>query len=1129
MTEKRIVPYLRRAAECRVAVGFAIRTIVALMAGAASLAMAQTGGGATLVGTVRDSSGAVVAAAKVTVVNTGTSFTSETTTSSEGAYYVPFLAAGNYKITVESAGFKQFVRDGIALRPAEVPRIDITLELGSVTDSIAVTAEAPLLNTENVVSGYALTKEDLPKVPGLMKRSVYLLQYMPGVVGILGQGGFHIAGQAQNASNWTIDGISVKSPYLGTVNQVDGVLQPSLDAVEEFQVLVTGNSAENGHAAGGSVKAVYKSGTNLLHGSFEERYLNGKWTHREYLTLNGVKDPWNYTVRDFVGSGPVFIPKIYDGRNKTFWLADYVQNRENAAIPLYSTVPTDNMLDGNFAFPEATGGALPIYNPFTTRQTGTTYTREPFPGNVIPKSLFDPVAVKFLALGMWNKPNEPGTPTRTGPSNNLLWNTRRVLQRDRWDAKVDHQINSNHKIFVRYSHNRHRGSIGSGLAKPELAGVDAINPVDQINGLFNDTYVFSPVMFNEFRLGYMRRHNSTPPRFGDGENWAEKLGIPGVGPETFPYFNIGFGAGALNHTNEVGQDFTLQNNLTRLKGRHTFKMGVEVIRTLYNRASADLPSGQYNFGGTDLPFTPNTGQGFASFLLGTVTSATFTKALATFLPIQWSNDWYFQDDWKMLPNLTLNLGLRWSYASPFKTKWAQQSQFDPNVVDSVTGRMGAITHPTDAIGKRDLNNFQPRLGLAWNFRPRWVFRSSFDVLTMDEAGAGGFDEYSGTFNLVQPVGSPSHLFRLQEGPGPTRYTVLPNGTVPYTGAAFNSRNATWRDPNLRRPYVMNWSAGFQHDLGGTWVLNLMYQATAGVGLTRSWNINEVPLSIALGGDRALQDRVFPAQQDYRYYPHFGNINLLSNFNHNTWHSGNIKLDKRYSYGLSLNASYNFSKSLSNANELSYYERSGKARTSWDYRQQYGIMVSYDLPIGKSRRFLNRGGVLNAVVGGWTLAMSQNGVSGQPISVGLSNSPNRYLTSTRVNALVPIEQAQVENWEIGNRFPVPAGQNPYFHQSAFAYPAAYTTGTLGAGVLQAPGIHWNQAYASKSWSFLERGKITLRVDGHNLPWKKPNMSAPNTTFNLNNPGAWARFTGTVGDFSNFGSARANVQGAIRVEF
>lgn len=242
-----------------------------MLAAFGATAAAQTGGGATLVGTVKDSTGATVAGAKVSVLNTGTAFLSETTTGADGGYYVPYLAAGSYKVTIEAQGFNRFVRDGITLRPGEVPRVDIALELGAVTESIAVTAELPALDTENIASGFALSKEDLPKVPGLMKRSVYLLQFMPGIVGIVGQGGFHIAGQAQNASNWTLDGISAKAPCTGTVNEVDGVLQPSLDAIEEFKVQVSGNFAENGHTAGGSVRAVYKSGTNALHGSFEQR------------------------------------------------------------------------------------------------------------------------------------------------------------------------------------------------------------------------------------------------------------------------------------------------------------------------------------------------------------------------------------------------------------------------------------------------------------------------------------------------------------------------------------------------------------------------------------------------------------------------------------------------------------------------------------------------------------------------------------------------------------------------------------------------------------------------------------------------------------------------------------------
>jgi hypothetical protein len=1129
MTQKKITRTLRRVVGCRAEVGFGFRAVVILMA-ASALAPAQTGGGATLVGTVKDATGAVVSQASVTVVNTATSFVTTTTTGGDGGYYVPYLIPGDYRVTVKASGFKESVREGLTLRSAEVPRVDIVLEVGAVTDSVTVSGAATLLNTENVVSSYVLPAEVLKEVPGVMKRTVYLMQYMPGIVAVQSQAGDHIMGQAQNDIGATLDGITAKSPYTGVVNQVDGVVQGSTDAMEEVKVLTTGVSAEYGHSAGGSLKMVYKSGTNSLHGSFEDRYLNGKWVHRGYLTqLPLPKDaPWYYETFDLVMSGPLVIPKLYNGRNKTFWLSDYAINHEHTINQTVGTVPTPAMLNGDFSFADSPGGGLPIYNPFSTRQVGTTWTRDPLPGNIVPKNLFDPVAVKFLALGIWNAPNQPGSPTRNGPNGNLLFNNScRCLHRDRWDEKVDHQFSSSEKIYFRYSQYHNRGQNGDNFAQPQFNASREINPVDDINGVINFTSIFSPVMFNEFRLGYNRRANSNPAR-PDASQY--NLGIPGVGTDTFPYFNIGYGIAAMGYSREVGEDRVIQDNLTRIAGKHSLKMGYEMIWTQYSNKTTSLPSGQYNFsGGTALPFIANTGNDFAAFEMGVVTSASFTKPLAIFLPRQWDHELYIQDDWKISPNLSLNLGLRWSYSSPFKTKYDQQSQFDPTVKDPVTGLMGAITHPKGAIGKRDLNNFQPRLGLAWNFHPKWVFRSSFGVMTVDNPGPGGFDEYAGQFNILQPTGDPRHLFQLQNGPGPIQYTVNADGTVPYTGASYNSRNVTWRDPNLRSPYVMTWSAGFQYQMSNTWVVNLSYQGSAGVGLERNWNINQIPLSIALGGNRALQDTVFQAQQNYMLYPQFGTINLLSNFNHNTWHSGNITLEKRFSKGITFNASYNYSKSLSNSDQLGYYNREGKARTAYDQENSFGAFVIYDLPVGKGQKWLNRGGVLNAILGGWKVDVSENILSGIPLSVTSAGSPNRYLTASPVNALVPIENAKIDNWSMGQRFPT-AAQNPYFDINAFAYPASYTVGSLGARVLQAPGIWWMQCFATKSWKALDdRLKVSLRLDGHNLPWKHPNLAAPNTTYNLNSVTSFARFTGVLGDFSNFGTGQANVQASIRVEF
>ena len=302
--------------------------------------------------------------------------------------------------------------------------------------------------------------------------------------------------------------------------------------------------------------------------------------------------------------------------------------------------------------------------------------------------------------------------------------------------------------------------------------------------------------------------------------------------------------------------------------------------------------------------------------------------------------------------------------------------------------MGAITHPKGAIGKRDLNNFQPRLGLAWNFHPKWVFRSSFGIMTVDSSGQGGFDEYAGNFNILQPTGDPRHQFQLQNGPGPISYTLNPDGTVPYTGANFGSRTATWRDPNLRNPYVMNWSAGFQYQPGNTWMVRCHVS-----GHPRAWDCSAAgtstafrsrSLSAATGHCRIT---VFQAQQNYMFYPQFGTINFLSNFNHNTWHSGNITIEKRYGKGLTFNTSFNFSKSLSNDDSLTYYNRQGQGphrlRSAKEFRRVRRLRTA-----GRQRPALAQSG-RDSERRCWAAGrsnVSENALSGIPISVTSQRQP-----------------------------------------------------------------------------------------------------------------------------------------------
>ena len=230
-----------------------------------------------------------------------------------------------------------------------------------------------------------------------------------------------------------------------------------------------------------------------------------------------------------------------------------------------------------------------------------------------------------------------------------------------------------------------------------------------------------------------------------------------------------------------------------------------------------------------------------------MSSAVYTQDFGTWLPRWWSHSLYVQDDWKRERGLTLNLGVRWTYESPYQTKYGQQSQFDPTAIDPLTGKLGAITHPKGPLAKGDWNNFQPRLGLAWNFRPRWVFRSSFGVLTPDLTVNDvnqNFGEYTGTASVEALPGDPRHVFRLSQGPAPISYKVQSDGSVPYVGSNYSARVAERYDPNMRMPYIMNWSAGFQYEFVHNWVVEATYQGTAGVGLLNSWDINAIPLDIS---------------------------------------------------------------------------------------------------------------------------------------------------------------------------------------------------------------------------------------------------------------------------------------------
>lgn len=667
----------------------------------------------------------------------------------------------------------------------------------------------------------------------------------------------------------------------------------------------------------------------------------------------------------------------------------------------------------------------------------------------------------------------------------------------------------------------------------------------------SDTFTVSPTVVNELRLGFNRRFNIREPG-SVGQNWAQQFGIPNVSPDTMPSFVcasvftaecpagqagrrliIDFPGGV---SQDVNESFSLQNNVRKVSGRHVFKMGYELMRTRHNVRVAANPSGVYHFGGTDFPFRPNTGNAYAAFMLGSVSRADFTRELATWLPRWWGHAFYFEDDFKVKRNLTLNIGLRWQYESPFSTKYGQQSQFDPQARDPLTGRTGAIVHGKWALSSRDLNNFQPRLGVAYTLNPKLVFRGGFALNTLDLWTAGlneNFEEHLASATVEREPGNPDVAFYLRNGPPSTTFRLQAEGTAPFIGTNYGSRNASWRDPGMRMPYIVNWNGGVQYQLSNTMVMEATYQGSAGVGLLNRWDINQIPLNVST--DPTQLNNIFRAVQNFKPYTQFGSVFHYSNYGHSSFHSGTVKLEKRMGNGFSVTGFYTFAKSIDEASNdgaaggVTFYNRRlEKGQSNYDVTHRWVTYALLELPLGKGRRWMNNSNwFMNGALGGWELNVIQTVESGIPMSFGFTGSPFNYLPGTQradIAAGRAYDSIRLD-WDRKGPCRHQVACNPAWADvDAFAYPAAFTAGNSGRNILTGPGNLWHQVSISKTFTFRERLKGSLRYDVNN-PLKYYFFSNPNSTVDLRaaNRANFGKITGNQGSFSGLGGKAVSAVG------
>ncbi len=1132
-----------------------------------------------ITGRVQDATGAVVVGAQVSVVNLATNIETPSETNGEGLYRVPALRPGTYRVTVTAAGFKKFVRESVDLRVGVTLPVNANLEVGATSDTVEVSAVTPLLETETSATGTVVEGDFFYRMPMYQRNAKSIMYLTPGVqVGGFGysgsMGGFQINGESSGRIGFFEDGMYGVSPN-GNGYTTDTIQ----NTVDEVKVLTTALPAEYGHSAGGAITVVKKSGTNELHGLASAFGRYGGMQHRRFMEVYKMSDKRPaqglpngesslFFMPDGNISGPVYLPKIYDGRNKTFFLFAVQRLIEKQGKGFIYDVPTAGELNGDFSYPERPAGAPAInviYDPRTTEKNGTTWSRQPFAGNIIPKTQWSTAAKNFLALNPWTAPNTGGDWGTTGPSNNLTLSAQKRVFWENYSTRIDHQITSKLKTFANWTYNsRFERTPNDNISYAQLDSSLNKNMNYQNTAGIGSTYILSPTLISETRMNYYRYENRVSS-IAYGTDWGAILGIPNIGNQSLP---DGLPLRVGNPSYNVQETFNFREDVSKMMGKHAFKMGYDLLRIRGNNPTIANDAGNFSFAntnglnanGSSIPNTgfsnPSNSSSLPNFMVGAVSSYSISYNSLSTLPRDWIHSLYFQDDWKILPNLTANLGVRYMVESSPTNKYGQQSRFNPTGADNtVAGAIGVIEHPTGSMYNRDWNNFQPRIGLAWHVRQNIVIRTGYSVSTVDtRAQAPPTDEFSTvTATINQPSGEYRPKFMIDSGvPQPIPWpTLRADGSSPFSGSNYSGRNATWVNPDRVNPYSMNWNFGVQYGLSSNYLVELSYAGNRSLKGTENWSMNNLSYDWAwnlLQTNPAEFSKFEGNTQPYRPYTNFGNITFQGQGSRANFNSGTIKFEKRYSKGLSLLAYYTYGRSIESSTGSMFLARNiDRSRSSFDRTHVFNSSMNYEIPIGKGRKFMNRGGILNVLFGGYDMVWTYQISSGNPQTFSFSNSPYKYMpgvVTVRSNNRLTTTGTPVslrDGWQdIGgdrftqsnqNRTLVAPGAFPY--DTYFITPAAYTQGNLGQRTMDAQRFIAATFSASKEFKIKERLTIQLRYDFQN-PFKWYNLANPSTSVNLKNlnmtgdtfgkiPSASSRESSTAG---NGGVPMQNLTLAIR---
>ncbi len=1090
-------------------------------------------------GSVKDSTGSIVPQAEVTVVNNGTNERRTVRPDESGNYNAPLLPPGQYRVEVSAPGFKKFVRDGLVLQIQQQARVDVALTVGEVTESVQVTADAPILETTTSSVGKVVDNRRIRELP-LNTRNVYSLIFLtPGVSGSIGNNynnmGYSVNGARATMMDTVIDGVTASFP---TVNGFTGIsVFPSIDAIEEFKVQGSNYSAEFGRSLGSVLNVVYKSGTNQIHGSAYEFLRNSVLDANNFFDNSRGRDLLSFKRSQFGGTitGPI-------RRDKTFFMGAYEGLRERSFNNSTFTVPTALERQGDFSRTFASNNQrILIYDPFTTRQSGSTFVRSVFPDNKIPVNRFDPVASNVLKY--YPLANTAGNPVTN--ANNYSQSGSQQVNLDNWDVRVDHNISDTRRFFARYSH-RYTEDNPPALFPSDIAVAEGrINQQNRVrNAVADYTHTLSPTTIFSGRLGFARTlyvYDNQGLGF-----LPSSLGLPKAidavaDRAMFPRFAASgyVNLGGNDHRYSSFNSYSANASLTRIMGPHNLKAGFEGRMLRVNvweaRSAGTFTFRQDMTQGPDPNRSSSTaGNGFASLLLGAGSRTTTDSVL-----IQgWKNvaaqsfylAGYFQDDWRVTSKLTLNLGLRYDLDTPRTERYNRMNYFDPFAPSPLAGNVpefpnlkgGVVFVGVDGNSRHqytwDRNNFAPRFGLAYQATSKTVVRMGYaHIFGPSNQGAQG---------TVGPFGFRVEYPWLTTLDGVTPYNVLSN---PYpegfrTPPGASEGLLTQAGANLQAvlqdtvtPWSMQWNVNVQRQLPGQILLEVGYVGTRGLQLSRAGEsglslnqldsqylslgskLNELVANPFYGKGTAgffVSPKIAYGQL-LRPYPQFTDIiPLYSSGSSSTYHALQLTTSKRFSHGFQFEGSYTWAKTLDNgmSHQDSYNMRNSRSLADIDIAHRFVMSYIYELPFGRGKRFgTNFSKVADAFFGGWQFNGITTFQTGTPVGISANNTAGLFNPATRANS--------------NGKDPKLSGKvderlNRYFDTSVFSQPLPFTFGNVSPRIpLRNDGIRNFDLSLFKQYVIKERMRIQFRTEflnAFNTPrFGSPNASVTSSSFGLIN--------------------------------